>query len=87
MRYYKLTCHTPYVGEDNDYYFKADNPTTVAKIIEGYVIENADEWYDEKVAEDYPDIEDYYTDCSYIWELITKEEYEEECPWDKEEEE
>lgn len=84
MKYYRLTCHTPYVGEDNTYYFKADNPTAVAKIVEEYVIENADEWYNEEVAEDYPDIEDYYADCSYIWELITKEEYEEECPWDKE---
>lgn len=81
MKYYKITCYTSYCGEENTYYFKTEDPAALAKFID----ECADEWHNEQVEEDYPNIEDYYADCSYIWELITKEEYEEECPWDREE--
>ena len=80
MKYYKVTCYTSYCGEENDYYFKTDDPAALAKFID----ECADEWHNEQVEEDYPNIDDYYADCTYCWKLITKEEYEEECPWDKE---
>lgn len=46
--------------------------------------ENANEWYDEQAEEDYPEWEDYIAACDYTTKEITKEEYEDECPWDKE---
>ena len=85
MKYYKITCYTPYCGEENTYYFKTKDPAALAKFIDECVIENADEWHNEQVEEDYHNIEEYYDDCTYCWKLITKEEYEEECPWDREE--
>lgn len=84
MKYYRITCYTPYCGEENTYYFKTKDPAALAKFIDECVIENADEWRNDQVEEDYHNIEEYYDDCTYCWKLITKEEYEEECPWDKE---
>ena len=46
--------------------------------------ENANEWYDEQAEEDYPEWEDYIAACDYRVREITKEEYYEEHPWDKE---
>jgi hypothetical protein len=84
MKYYKIIYHTPYCGEENTYYFKTDSSIELAKFIDEYVIKKANEWYDEQAEEDYSEWEKYYANCGYIWELITKEEYEDECPWDKE---
>lgn len=45
------------------------------------------EWFDPQVRDYdyYHDVDQYIEDCSYVWEYITKEEYYENCPWDKEE--
>ena len=86
MKYYRITCHTPYVGEHNDYYARVKNTKELLKLAEEFTIDNANEWYDEEeVGEDYPDIEDYYAECYYGIDEIDAEEYYENNPWDKEE--
>ena len=85
MRYYRITCHTPYVGEDNDYYVAVNNMAELEEAIENCVIENANEWYDEEIKEDYPNEEEYYAECYHELEEVYKEEYLENNPWDREE--
>ena len=85
MKYYEIHCETPYCGEDAYGYIKSDDYEKVRRDAWKYCRSNADSWADEdQVAEDYPNIEDYYAECSYVITEITKEEYEDECPWDKE---
>jgi hypothetical protein len=85
MKYYKIHCETPYCGEDNYYYIKTDDENKLRDYAADCCMDNAAQWADEdQVAEDYPDIEDYYAECTYVITEITKEEYEDECPWDKE---
>ena len=77
-RYYYIECHTPYCGEDNDYYFSCSydiNSSKFTEIIDDFVAENATEWWDETAEEDYDNFMDYLTNCYFsLWE-ITKEEY------------
>ena len=85
--YYRITCYTPYCGEENDYYTRVKDDKELLKFADEFIIDNANEWYDEsEVGEDYPDIEDYYAECYYKIEEITAKEYYENNPWDKEEE-
>ena len=87
MKYYEIKCETPYCGEDNYYYYKSENEDEKALLafVDECLSENANEWYDEQAEEDYPEWEDYIAACDYQVREITKEEYEDECPWDKEE--
>ena len=85
-KYYRITCHTPYVGEDNDYYVAVKDKAELEAAIEECLYENANEWYDEDtVREDYPDEEEYYAECYHELAEIDKEEYLEYNPWDREE--
>ena len=86
MRYYRITCHTPYVGEDNDYYVGVRDRAELEAAIEECLYENANEWYDEEIRVDYPDEDEYYAECYYELEEIDKEEYLEYCPWEREKE-
>jgi hypothetical protein len=77
-KYYCIECHTPYCGEDNDYYFTCSydpNSNEFAEIIDDFVATNATEWWDEDTEENYDSFCDYFADCYFsLWE-ITKEEY------------
>ena len=86
MKYYEIKCETPYCGEDNYYYYKSEKEDEKAFLafVDECLNENANEWYDEQAEEDYPEWEDYIAACNYVVKEITKEEYEDECPWDKE---
>jgi hypothetical protein len=85
MKYYEIHCSTPYYLEDNYYYFKTDEEEKVKDYAQECLYENGNKWYDEQAKKDYPKWEDYVADCDYRVRKITKEEYEDECPWDKEE--
>ena len=86
-KYYIITCHTPYCGEQNEYYARVKDNKELFNIANEFTIDNANDWYDEEeVGEDYPEIEDYYAECYYNIEEIAAEEYYENNPWDKEEE-
>ena len=86
MKYYEIHCETPYCGEDNYYYYKSEKEDEKAFLafVDECLNENANEWYDEQAEEDYPEWADYIAACDYRVKEITKEEYEDECPWDKE---
>lgn len=88
MRYYKVTCHTPFVGEENDYYIATESRKELDKFIDECIYENGNEWYDEQTLEEQGMTEDeYYADCGVSGiEEISEEEYYEACPWDRKEE-
>ena len=85
MKYYEIKCETPYCGEVNYYYYKSEKEDEKALLafVDECLSENANEWYDEQAEEDYPEWEDYIAACNYRVREITKEEYEDEGPWDK----
>ena len=88
MKYYKITCYTPFVGESNDYYIKTNSQKEFEKLADECVYENANEWCDDQTLEENGMSEDdYYADCGYYSEEIDREEYLENCPWDDEAEE
>ena len=85
MKYYEIKCETPYCGEDNYYYYKTEEPDKVKYYAAECMHENADNWYDEdELMGQYDSFDQYLEDCGYVIKEITKEEYEDECPWDKE---
>ena len=87
MKYYEIKCETPYCGEDNYYYYKSEKEEwekSFLAFIDECLNENATEWYDEQAEEDYPEWADYIAACDYSVREITKEEFYDECPWDKE---
>ena len=85
MLYYKITCGTPFVGEENDYYIATDSRKELEKFIDECIYVNGLEWYDRDTLESYDFTEEeYYAEC-HLANLceITEEEYYEACPWDK----
>lgn len=85
MKYYEIHCETPYCGEDNYYYFKTDDKEKLKEYAQECLYENGNEWYDDQAEEDYPDENDYFNECNYTIKEITREEYLDECPWEREE--
>ena len=85
MTYYKITCSTPFVGEENNYYLKIFHDDELQKAVDECVYECSNEWYDERSLEenDFTE-EEYYAECHVISiEEITEEEYYEACPWEE----
>lgn len=85
MKFYIVTCHTPFVGEENDFYIKSNDEADLRRQIDECVYDNGLEWYDERALEECDMSEDdYYADCDVTsLKEITKEEYLEYCPWDE----
>lgn len=84
MKYYKITCGTPFVGEENDYYLKIFRDEELQEAVDECIYECGNEWYDERSLEenDFTE-EEYYAECHVISiEEITEEEYHEACPWE-----
>ena len=83
MKYYKITCHTPFVGEENDYYISVFNNEELYREIDECVYENGNEWYNEQTLEEQDMTEDeYYARCGVSGiDEISEEEYYEACPW------
>ena len=89
MKFYKITCHTPFVGEETDYYIKSYDESDLCRQIDDCVYENGNDWYDsETLYENDMSEDDYYAECGVSrYEEITKEEYLRHCPWDKDKDE
>lgn len=86
MKFYKVTCHTPFVGEESDFYIKCYDERDLRRQVDDCVYDNGSDWYDEQTLEEYDMTEDdYYADCGVTsLEEITKEEYLKQHPWDRE---
>lgn len=87
MKFYKVTCHTPFVGEESDFYIKCYDENDLRRQIDDCVYDNGNDWYDsETLYENDMSEDDYYAECGVSgFEEITKEEYLRYCPWDREE--
>ena len=85
MIYYKITCGTPFSGEENDYYIATNSKKELEKFIDECIFENGLEWCDDDTFELYGFTEEeYFAECHLIdLREITEEEYYEACPWDK----
>ena len=85
MKYYKITCHTPFVGEENDFYIKVFHDEELRREIDECVYECGMEWYDEQTLEENDmDEEEYFAECGVrSVKEINEEEYYEACPWEK----
>lgn len=89
MKYYKITCHTPFVGEEADYYLKSYNDSDLRRQIDECVYDNGSDWYDAETLEENDMTEDdYYSECGVrCIEEVTEEEYYKAYPWAKPKEE
>ena len=76
MKYWLLHAETPYCGEDCYEYIEAETYDEAAARGDELMYENANDWYDEEVAETY-DWEDYIFECGIVVEEVTYEEYKE----------
>ena len=87
MRYYKITCGTPFVGEENDFYIATDNKKELDRFIDECIYDNALEWYDEYELEMHDMTEeDYFAESGLVdLQEISEEEFYDACPWAKEE--
>ena len=85
MKFYRVTCYTPFVGEESDFYIKSFDETDLRRQVDDCVYENGLEWYDEQTLEENDMSEDdYYANCGVsLIKEITKDEYYKECTWDK----
>lgn len=80
-KYYCITCETPFVGEENDYYIATDDQNELDAFVKDCIYENGNEWWDESCG---MDEEEYFEGCNVksIVE-ITAEEFYEACPWER----
>ena len=87
MKYYKITCGTPFVGEENDYYIATDDKKELDTFIDDCIYENGLEWCDDYELEMHDMTEEeYFAECGLVGLLeISKEEFLEACPWVKNE--
>ena len=74
MRYWLLKADTPYCGETAYEYIEAETYEQAEIQGEELMYDNANEWYDEEVAEEY-DWGEYLTSCDFSVEEITYDEY------------
>ena len=83
MKYYKIVCYTPFVGEENTYYIKSFNHEDLVRQIDDCVYENGVDWLDNEILkENDMTEEEYFAECG-CWEVkeITIEEYLKNNPW------
>ena len=81
IKYYRVTCETPFVGEENDYYIATDDKNELEAFVTDCIYENGNEWWDEDCG---MDEEEYYEGCDVkCVKEITAEEFYEACPWER----
>lgn len=84
MKYYLITTHTPYCGEQTYHYVaipEGESPEDEkwVELFFGWVADNASEWWDEESEEEYDSYDDYLGECGYDVEEISEEEYLADC--------
>lgn len=87
MKYFKITCETPYCGTTMEDYFKAEtrdeaenyaeelsrqNAESYEYLVSGWDNENFEDLTEEEQQEE---LDNYYADCYYVIEEISYEEY------------
>lgn len=78
MKYYKITCYTPFVGEENDYYIATDIENELRSFADECVYDNGNDWYDEQTLEENDMTEEeYYAECGCHITEITDIEFRE----------
>lgn len=84
-RYYKFVIFTPYVGEEESHYLKLSENMDVQEwirtesILDEWLYEVANEWWDEQTCAEYEGIfDDYLADCNYTLQEISEGQYLEE---------
>ena len=95
MKYFKITCDTPYCGTTMEDYFKAEtrdeaenyaeelsrqNAEKYEYLVSGWDHENFNDLTEEEQQEE---LDNYYADCYYVIEEISYEEYCEETGKDE----
>lgn len=81
IKYYCITCETPFVGEENDYYIATNNQKELDTFVAECIYENGNEWWDDSCG---MDEEEYFEGCDVkCVEEITAEEFYEACPWER----
>lgn len=76
MKYYRITCYTPFCGEENDYYYATDDLKDLEEYADECAYINGNEWYDESALEEQDMTEDdYYAECGCTVEEIDEEEF------------
>lgn len=73
-KYYHVTAHTPFCGEERDYYVFTDSEEELYQFLNEAVYDNAAEWWDSDCG---MDIEEYYEESYTTFEEITFEEFKE----------
>ena len=77
-KFYRVTCYTPFIGEENDYYIATDLHDELIAFADDCAYENALEWCDDQTLEENDMTEDdYYAECGYRIREISEEEYRE----------
>lgn len=79
VKYYRIIAHTPYCGETGYFYIATEFEDELMRFASDCVDENANEWYDDQAAEEYPDWDDYLVECHCHIEEITLEEFNDEA--------
>lgn len=86
MKYFRIVCKTMFVGEESDFYVKAESLEIIdCNLIQDCIFDTCSEWMDEETLETYDlDAEEYAENVTVEVEEISEEEYLENCPWEKE---
>lgn len=79
-RYWRITAYTPFCGEDKIAYYSGTDEAKMHKFAEEVTEDNAAEWWDSSIEEDYGmDEAEYLGECGYGFEEISYETFREEC--------
>lgn len=76
-KYYRIIAHTPFCGEERDYYIFTDDEEQLYRFIDEAVYDNAAEWWEWWDNDCGMDIEEYFEESYATFEEITYEEFKE----------
>ena len=77
-KYYCITAHTPFVGENQDFFYKGKKDTPeFFQFVDECVQENASEWADTETFYHFDSEQEYLDNCFYTIREISKNEYKE----------
>lgn len=79
-RFWRITAYTPFCGEEKIAYYSGTSEAKMHKFAQEVTEDNANEWWDSTIEEDYGmDEVEYYGECGYGFEEISYETFREEC--------
>lgn len=72
VKYYRVTAHTPFCGEENDYYIATDSLQELHEFMDECAYDNGLEWYEDDLE---MDDATYFDECYCDYEEILEFEY------------